>query len=137
MEQTTLAWVAGYMDGDGCISMTRRSGRKYRSLIISFASIDLELLEHLKDLFGGFIISKPTYKNAHTQSYEWRLRGSIQILSFLNRIYPYIRCPRKKVRAQMIIQEWRKVTPRNGRYTPEVRALKRDFEERFLKVGGR
>ena len=40
--------------------------------------------------------------------------------------------PSKVYRANLIVNEYNKLTPRNGKYTDEMKANKRDFEYRFF-----
>src|SRR5882762_3500644 len=51
-------------------------------------------------------------------------------------ISPYLRTY-KFQRAQLLLEEYLTVTPRNGRYTPEQRAARRGFEDRFFAISVR
>jgi hypothetical protein len=82
--------------------------------------------------FGGCISTKRTYSHAHSASGVWALGGDAA-LKFLDLIFPYMREPEKIRRARMLIEEYKSVTPRNGRYTPMSLKRKREFERRFFK----
>lgn len=134
MKSTEAAWLAGYIDGDGCISITHK-GRKWRTPIIAIDSADKELLDRVAGLLGGTVILKPKTRTLHRQVYTWRLYGTEKVIAALTELSPFLQCKFKKDRANMIIREWRSCTPRNGRYTPEVTVLKANFEKRFLALG--
>ena len=134
MKNTEAAWLAGYIDGDGCISLSHK-GRKWRTPIIAIDSADKELLDRVVELLGGTVILKPKTKDRHRQVYTWRLYGTEKVICTLTELLPYLQCNFKKTRANMLVDEWRRCTPRNGRYTPDGSVLKADFESRFLKLG--
>lgn len=134
MRDIDAAWAAGYIDGDGCICLYSNE-RRYRKLTVSVDSTDIELIDEMIRLAGGTVVKKKRAKKHHRQAYTWRLYGSDKIISFLTQVEPFMRCMAKKERALLIIREWRELTPRNGFYTDELRALKDDFEERFLSIG--
>ena len=50
----SFAWVAGYLDGDGCYRIRRKSGT-IRTLSVKAASHDLFILGKLQEDFGGSI----------------------------------------------------------------------------------
>lgn len=135
MKETDCAWLAGYVDGDGSITITKRSGRKFRSLIISIDSTDVELLDHVIKLVGGSLIEKKRYKDHHRQCYTWRMSGANNIIDLLQKISPYFKCKFKADRSKMILDKWRECTPSNGKYTKRIIELKQNFELEFLKMG--
>jgi hypothetical protein len=52
-------------------------------------------------------------------------------LSLLSQVSRYLRTY-KSERAQVLLEEYLRVTPRNGRYTTQQRADKQAFEARFF-----
>jgi hypothetical protein len=56
-----VAYTAGFFDGEGCVSIARylQRGRPYHTLAIIFTNTDLQVLEWLRQRWGGYI-SKPT-----------------------------------------------------------------------------
>ena len=59
--------------------------------------------------------------------------SSRQALSLLRQVSCYLRTY-KAGRAQLLLAEYLRVTPRNGRYTAEQRAAKAAVEERFFSL---
>lgn len=108
-----------------------KTGAKFRYPVVSVASTTFELLEFLKKHHGGSITNKKTYKEHHTPSGVWALRGAMCI-PFIADILPFLVISEKKRRAEMIINEYNQVTPRNGKYTPEQLLAKQEFEKKFF-----
>ena len=134
MKETDAAWLAGYIDGDGCITIGG-TGRRYRSLLLVIDSTDIELLHHVMEIAGGYLQKKKVYKSHHRQGWTWRLLGGSNITAILTAVYPHLRCAFKKERARMVIEEWAACTPRNGHYTEDIRVRKVEFERKFLVLG--
>lgn len=66
-------------------------------------------------------------------SYSYILRYDA-VIQLLNNIEPYLVVQSKKNRAQLIIHEYKKLTPRNGKYTKELFEKKALFYERFIAL---
>lgn len=130
------AWAAGILDADGCVSMRPPSGGRFRHPYLVVDSTDREILEELERVFGGRIVPKKTREGkGWRQQWSWRIFGARNILVFLGQVVPYMHCPSKVTRAQMLLHEYPVVTQRNGQYTEEQREAKLDLEERFMAVG--
>lgn len=140
MDATGAAWLAGYLDGDGSISMGKqgRAGEiRLRRPIIVFDSADLEILEHVKELVGcGSLVKKTKAKPHHRQAWSFRIKGTHAVLRILAEVVTYMRCDAKRRRAQLLLDELRELTPANGHYTPEMIERKLDMERRFFEIGG-
>ena len=52
----------------------------------------------------------------------------------LKEVEPFLRVLKKRLRAQFIIENYDKVTNRNGRYNEVTLKQKYDFEENFFKL---
>lgn len=52
--ETDYAWAAGFVDGDGCISLYLHSGvrHKYANVAVIVVQKDISPLEHFKVVFG-------------------------------------------------------------------------------------
>ena len=60
MEAWQAAYLAGIIDGEGSITLTRMHKSGHRRPCITIASTDKELLNYIQTLTGGYIISKRT-----------------------------------------------------------------------------
>ena len=133
MSKEDLNYSAGLVDGEGTISLSRQHAKdSYRCPIVSVPSCTPTLVEVMKTLFGGCISNKKPSKAGHTPSQAWHVKHDAA-LRCLEQIVPFLREPEKIRRAKLILDEYKKVTPRNGKYTEGQRKLKLDFERRFFE----
>jgi hypothetical protein len=72
LSATDAAYVAGLVDGEGTIGLTRRHARDHRQLVISICNTEKAMLDHVATAVGaGRITSKVTYRQNHTPSYTY------------------------------------------------------------------
>lgn len=127
-----LAYTAGILDGEGTITLTKQHAvDRFRKPIVSVSSTTLSLLEFLKENYNGSISKHKVYQDHHKQSWSWKLSYDSAIL-FLVDVVPYMKEPEKIKRAQLIVNEYKQLTPRNGKYSKEQLSKKLNFEERFF-----
>jgi len=135
MEIWEAAYIAGIIDGEGSISLTRMHENEHRRPCISIASTDLELLGYIQSLSGGVINNKKNYKpDKHRDSYTLTIKKKEEVLSLLKIISPYLRIDKKRKRAQLILNKYDEVTPRNDKYNKELLDIKIAFEETFFTI---
>jgi len=134
-EELTYAYSAGLMDGEGTVALIYKyKTSRYRWPHVALPSCTSELTAFLKEQFGGCVSGKKARKKNHSPSATWAVTGD-RALSFLQKVLPYLREPEKIRRAQMLVKDYKKLTPRNGRYTEEQRQAKLTFEHRFFEEG--
>ncbi len=131
MNDKDLYYTAGIIDGEGTITLTRLSKKQHKSPIVSCSSTTIEILEYLKEIYGGFISKHKVYKEHHLQSWSWKL-GSNKAIELLELIQPLLKEPKKSKRARFILDKYKSCTPRNGKYSNELKQLKEKFEEEFF-----
>ncbi|MET8310761.1 hypothetical protein [Micromonospora sp. NPDC005173] len=130
------AWVAGIVDGEGCVTLIGSINQSaFRKPLISVDNTDVEILNELGRLYGGRVVAKKKAADHHRQAWTWRVYGADNIIALLREIVPYMRCAAKLERAWLLLDEYKRLTPRNGWYTDEARRAKLDFERRFMAVG--
>src|SRR5262245_40780115 len=81
---------------------------------------------------AGRITNKRIVKAHHTRSFVFAIY-SRQALELLRQITPYLRT-HKRARAELLLLRYLLVTPRNGRYTPELLAARAAFETDFFAI---
>ena len=103
LSETDAAWLAGLIDADGCLHV-QRNGNSF-SPAITIGIIDLDVLEHVRDITGiGTVRVKhnpATHKGGMSTKviYSWMSQGrSLKLL--LRDIYPFMRI--KKTQAQVL-----------------------------------
>ncbi len=127
------AYLAGLIDGEGTITLTRVHRYENRRLVVSISNNDLPLLKFVKaELGAGRITTKRIYNDRHARSFTYQI-SSRQALDLLRQLIPYLRTYRVN-RAKLALNDYPRLTPRNGRYNPEVAAARRVFERRLLAI---
>lgn len=127
LSATEAAYVAGIVDGEGTITLTRVHRGEGRRPVVSISSTELPLLQYIRSIIGaGRITGKITAHSHHSPSFAYVI-SSRQALALLARISGYLRTY-KLQRCRLLLDEYISVTPRNGRYTPAQRAAKEIFE---------
>ncbi|WP_423799554.1 LAGLIDADG family homing endonuclease [Neobacillus sp. SAB-20_R2A] len=135
MEIWEASYVAGVIDGEGSIVLTRIHENEFRRPCITIASTDMELLIYIQSIVGGDICSKKNYKPTHHKdSYTLNIKKKKAILKILKDIAPYLRVNKKRKRALWILENYEKVTPRNGKYNSKMLEKKKAFEEFFFQI---
>jgi hypothetical protein len=135
MKDWEAAYIAGIIDGEGTITLTRMHRNEHRRPCITIASTDKELLLFVQTLSGGVIANKRNYKpKVHKDSFTLNIKKKESVLMVLQSISKYLRVDKKKARALWILNYYERVTLRNGKYTQETLKKKIDFEEQFFNI---
>ena len=131
-KELTKAYIAGLFDGEGIITLTYHSSKdEFRSPTVSMSNTSYELLDFILKEYGGSIVKQKVYKDHHKQSWSWRLKRR-KALNFLSDIAPYMKERTKLKRAKTLLNEYLKVTPRNGKYSEKMKVAKLAFENDFF-----
>ena len=124
-------YTAGLIDGEGTIGLVKANKNQFKSPYVSVSSTTFELVDYLKNTYGGYISKHKVYQDHHKQSYSWKINFH-KAIEFIKNILPYLKEPEKIRRANLIINEYSKVTKRNGKYSSNELKSKLDFEYRFF-----
>lgn len=136
LSETEAAYVAGIVDGEGTITLTRTHRCEGRRPVVSISSTELPLLQYIQSIIGaGRITGKITARRHHSPSFAYVV-SSRQALALLAQISAYLRTY-KLQRCRLLLDEYLAVTPRNGRYTSAQRTAKELFETRFFALSVR
>jgi hypothetical protein len=121
------------VDGEGTITLSAHHRGEQRRIVVSISNNDRGLLEFVHEAIGaGQITGKRTYNENHAPSFVYRIMNR-QALDLLSQITRYLKTYRAK-RAEMAIQRYVALTPRNGKYRDDVRRMRREFEAEFLAI---
>ena len=139
MKDTDLAYIAGFMDGEGSImgvNRYRSSGTRSAcpesllSIRTAIAQNDIEVLQWMQELFGGVGHIKVVSQNDNYTCYSWELSGkSVGIL--LSALHPHLKRLKEKATAALMFcdtLEWSGGKP----LTEEIKRL-RQISWRRLK----
>ena len=114
LEQATFAYLAGLIDADGTVTLTRSHANKNRSATVTLSNTDKNLLIWVRTtLAAGTISGKKTSKPYHSPSFTWTIRGR-QAITLLQQLLPYLQTYKAK-RAELIVRDYIRLTPRNGK----------------------
>jgi hypothetical protein len=84
---------------------------------------------------AGKVTRKKTSSDRHTPSYCYAIT-SRQALALLRQISPHLRSY-KRQRAELALERYEELTPRNGKYTSDGLAERRRFEQALLSMNSR
>ncbi|MDU1312807.1 MAG: LAGLIDADG family homing endonuclease [Clostridium septicum] len=135
MNEIEKSYIAGIIDGEGSIMLEKIHKNNYPSPVISVTSTTIELLEYLKATIGFGKITKKTNYNIekHKNCYTFVVNYN-NAINLLKDVYPYLIIKSKKLRAKMIIEEYKNLTPRNSRYSEELLKEKYEFYRGFREI---
>ena len=127
------AYIAGLIDGEGTVTLTRKHRTENRQVCVSISSTERGLLNFILNATGaGKITNKSTSRRHHTPSFAYAVYNR-QGLALLQQTLPYLKSY-KRDRAELILTKYLSVTPRNGKYSAELLARKANFERRVLAI---
>lgn len=133
LKTTEAAYIAGSIDGEGTITLSREHIGENRRLAVSISNTELGILRFVEKTTGvGKITNKRAYSSKHTPSFAYKVTNR-QALSLLKQIVMHMQSYKRK-RAGLALEEYVLVTQRNGRYTAKQRQIKARFEKRFLEI---
>lgn len=95
---TNLSYLAGIVDGEGCISLEKRENNNYR-IVISVANTDGRLIDWIFENFGGRI-KIHNRGEIHKKSWKWIITGQ-KAISLIKDIIPFLIV--KKNQAELIL----------------------------------
>lgn len=133
MDERDFVYAAGLFDGEGSISLVKHRVSRWHSPQVSVASTDYEICEWFQTRFGGSIVTKQPRMPNHSLSWDWRLTDR-RALNFLQKIRPYLVIERKIRRIDLLLNDYIRCTPRNGRYTIELAEQKEALIEAFFSL---
>lgn len=106
-----LAYTAGIIDGEGCISIYRCRERRvtrgyYCRLVIRLFNTSHWLINWLKMQYGGYVTRKKQPSNRWKEQWAWQLYGG-DAASFLQLVLPYLAAKRPQAEIAIEFQKRR------------------------------
>ena len=117
VDQTKLAWAAGFFDGEGCVAALEgktRTGRLQHQLFLDATQSSIPPLSQLADIFGGRIHPDRPRLNRLTRRpiFHWRLYGAARVAHALASLLPYLVVKRPQAEAALELADtFRRRTP--------------------------
>ena len=88
----SLEYLAGYFDGEGCVTFKFSKKGRCPAINIQVASADKEVLEKFSQRFGGKVLPM-TYllkKTNLSDMFKWRLSDAKLIFDFARQLLPHV-----------------------------------------------
>ena len=130
MKRLPWKYLAGLIDGEGCIDVQIGSGVYIRPrLRIAMTEPGLEVLKMCQNSYGGYLLkSKPPKNNNWTQAYSWELSGYKQACPVLRNVTKSLFI--KKEQARLCL--WMETNIKGQQVSTQVRDVIRE-ELRLMK----
>ena len=147
--ETDLAWAAGFIDADGCVSVQRSPavsqtfrGGYYYSLSVQGINTHLGALERLQGMFGGAVRARKQGGSPHSAiTHDWRIlnRAAGEVLELL---IPYLIIKRERAELALVFLRDYQISLARGRHRRKTEyQFKRGAEiweqMKTLNTGGR
>ena len=131
MTPIQAAYLAGLIDGEGTITLSRRHSNERRQLVVSIVSTEREIVAWARETIGaGKVTRKRTSSIRHAPSFTYSISNR-QALEVLRQTVPHLRSYKRR-RAALALERYVAMTPRNGKYSPDLLAARQLFELHFL-----
>lgn len=96
MTEKQKGYLAGIIDGEGTITLEK--SKEFRFPVIEVSSTTYEILEYLRNNFGGVIAKKKERDSRYKQAYIWKIERR-KAINLLEEIVDDLLEPKKKARA--------------------------------------
>ena len=128
-------YISGFFDADGYITMVSPNKGKNKTLYVGFTNVELNILEEIKDFIEseinvkGSISKKNSRQENHSDSYDLKYlyNNALKVIEQIDSHHP-----KKKHRKEIVIEQYLKLTPRNGKYTDDMKEKREKMVETFF-----
>lgn len=136
ISETELAWLAGFIDGEGYIGIEKRLLRRRATpeytIVLQISNTKRGIISFLKDLSGGsFYTYKP--KGKAKLAYKWTIKAKAAE-SILAQLVPYLRLKREQ--AELALELARELSWPRGydQAVPKYELEKRERLYQMIKI---
>jgi hypothetical protein len=126
-----MAWIGGFFDGEGCISITKRQRSENfveHFLAVQIAQKQRHPLEMIQRRFGGCL---SVARRGDAEFYYLRMHGT-RAQRFIEEVRPYLIC--KDGEADLALELRRLIGKPGSRSTPEIWRKKDRIWSRFMEL---
>ena len=100
MERDDLLYLAGIVDGEGCVTVTYGTKAGHERIRLTISNTDRNLIDWLTSRVGGHI-SKTQSRGNRKPAYQWEVYGSVAF-DLLTLLLPHLKL--KKRQAELCLQ---------------------------------
>lgn len=137
-ESTDRAYIAGFIDGEGCISISDREGRYFQPRV-TITNTDREILEWILSLYPGQNIAEKRRDNSkHKLAYAAVWSGA-QAAVLLEDVISFLRMKREQAYLVLELIESQRIEGRPGRngLPDDVIRFRRDLCDEAARLNRR
>lgn len=99
MSELDYAWAAGFIDGEGTITLALRKNARINP-VVSVGHTDVRALYALREMFGGQVHTSRSATERHKAVYRWDLSTN-QAVAAIKVLRPYLRL--KQAHADVVL----------------------------------
>lgn len=109
--ESEWAWVAGIIEGEGCLRYSEQSIRGYWSTEVRVRMTDLDIIERLRDVTGvGNVLGPYIRPKPRKPIYEWRVSKKLDARLVLQNVRPWLG-RRRGAKADLILAAFPALKP--------------------------
>lgn len=134
MTEVELAYIAGFVDGEGSISIYRRAKDTYTPYL-SVSNTNLEVLEYINHVLGdtGYLIKMKMPNPKHKTA--WKLRfDSVKCNAILKLLLPYLRLKHRQAEMAIIVADFQSANTRGQQVPDYIASVKLMMYEGIKKL---
>lgn len=93
MNPVDLAWAAGFLDGEGCFTLSKMPSMTHasqRALVVSACQVRVEALIRLRDIVERGNITRLGTTKAGSEIWQWRIGSAVDVNEVVPRLLPYL-----------------------------------------------
>ena len=124
MNRLDLAYVAGLIDGEGCVHLCVTRGTYRARVTVGMTEPAIPLLQWLHNSLGGSLTKSRQATSTWSAAWVWTLTGTAAA-DLLKSIQPYLRMKQEQARLVLEVEAVRNGLPRrpngSGSWTPTAR----------------
>jgi hypothetical protein len=127
-----IAYMAGFIDGEGTITLNLGSSGKWWSPYVGVINTDFNVMDFFAKIFGRRASLKKDKRLGRNDAYGVEITSLREVYEFLQIIYPYLRV--KKEQAKLLL-EYCKL--RLARFQQPLNAQEREIVEKIRELNRR
>lgn len=133
MEEKDKGYLAGLIDGEGSILLQNNHKGEFRSPAVSISTTTPEIIDFVSNYYKVNTIQKKSLNKNYLPETVITIRTD-EAIRLLEDILPYMRHAKKIKRGRHIVDNYKNVTVRNGKYNPAQLEAKLQFEKEFFEL---
>lgn len=136
MSEAEVAYVAGIIDGEGCIMITPHSPANSYSFacFLQITNADRRLIDKMSELTGVGHITEHKDKCRTRPLYRWHVRKNKDLVDLLKRVYPHSAIKKEQIE---LVCKMMAASHNGKRVTPEMYNYRKKLWERMKELHAR